>query len=283
MKIARRHMMLGSLSFGLAAFAMPVMPRAREALADGGALDQTAALQAAIDRAARTGMNLNLPAGIYATGRLRLKSGVQIRGVPGWTILRSRGGEAIFTVKAADNVGLSGLVLDGNQQTLDKDGALLVADDVSGLDIDACRFMGSSADGVALQCVSGRIAGSRMSRIGGTALLVVECGDLTISGNRIEQAATGLSLSGAPDHSSVVVRGNFIRDLHLRKTLLHSGIGIVADGGAVVRANIIDGAPAYGILRSEGTREANIAGNTIRNAYIDIAVSATLSRPLAVA
>jgi hypothetical protein len=122
-----------------------------------------------------------------------------------------------------------------------------------------------------------------MSRIGGTALLVVECGDLAIVGNTIEQAATGLSLSGAPDHSSVVVRGNFIRDLHLRKTLLHSGIGIVADSGAVICANIIDGAPAYGILRSEGTREANISGNTIRNAYIDIGVSAPLSRPLAVA
>jgi putative cofactor-binding repeat protein len=283
MKIARRHMMLGSLSFGLATLALPVMPRAREALADGGAIDQTAALQAAIDRAARSGMPLNLPAGIYETGRLTLKSGVRIRGVPRRTILCSRGGEAIFKLEAAETVGLSGLVLDGNQQTLGMDGALLVADDVSGLAIDKCRFIGSGADGVALQCVSGRIAGSRISRIGGTGLLVVECGDLAIVGNTIEQAATGLSLSGAPDDSSIVVRGNVIRELHLRKTLLDSGVGIVADSGAVIRGNIIEGAPSYGILRSEGTRETSVAGNTIRNAYIDIAVSAPLSRPLAVA
>jgi len=283
MEIARRQMMLASLGFGLAALALPVLSRAREAPAPGGdTVDQTASLQAAIDRAALSGIHLILPAGIYATGRLTLRSGARIRGVPGRTILRSRG-EAIFKVEAADNVGLSGLVLDGNQQALDRDGALLVADNVSGLDIRKCHFMGSSADGVALQCVSGRIAGSRISRIGGTALLIVECGDLAIIDNAIEQAATGLSLSGAPDNSSVVVRDNVIRDLYLRKTLLHSGIGIVVDGGAIMRGNVIDGAPAYGILIGEDTRGVSFTKNTIRNAYIDIAVSAPLSRTDAVA
>jgi uncharacterized secreted repeat protein (TIGR03808 family) len=284
MEIARRQMMLASLSFGLTALALPVMPRAREAtMAGGDTIDQTAALQAAIDRAALSGNPLILPAGLYTTGRLSLKSGVQIKGVPGRTILRSRGGESIFTVESADTVGLSGLVLDGNQQALDKDGALLVADDVSGLDIRQCHFMGSSADGVALQCVSGRIAGSTISRIGGTALLIVECGDLAIIDNVIEQAATGLSLSGAPDSSSIVVRDNVIRDLHLRKTLLHSGVGIVADGGAVIRGNIIEGAPAYGILIGEDMRDVNLTENTIRNAYIDMAVNAPLARPGVVA
>jgi uncharacterized secreted repeat protein (TIGR03808 family) len=283
MKIARRHMMLGSLSFGLAALALPVMPRTRDALAGGGATDQTAVLQAAIDRAARSGSPLILPAGLYETGRLTLKSGVQIRGVPGRTILRSRGGESIFTVESAENVGLSGLVLDGHQQARDRDGALLAADDVWELDIRKCHFMGSSADGVALQCVSGRIAGNRLSRIGGTALMIVECGDLAILDNAIEQAATGLSLSGAPDNSSIAVRDNVISGLFMRKTLLHSGIGIVADGGAVIQGNLIDGAPAYGILIGADIDDANVAGNTIRNAFIDMAVSASLSRPLAVA
>lgn len=284
MKIARRHMMLASLSFGLAALTSPVLSRAREAIVpDGDTIDQTAALQAAIDRAALSGIPLTLPAGVYATGRLTLSSGAMIRGVPGRTILRSRGGESIFVVEAADNVGLTGLVLDGNQRALDRDGVLLVADNVSGLDIRQCHFKGSSADGVALQCVSGRIAGNRISRIGGTALLIVECGDLAIIDNAIEQAATGLSLSGAPDNSSIVVRDNVISDLFLRKTLLHSGIGILADVGALIRGNVIDGAPAYGILIGEDTRGVSFTGNTIRNAYIDIAVSVPLARPDAVA
>lgn len=271
MDLVRRRLMLAGLSFGLAALAFPRLPRARETILPlGGEIDQTAMLQDAIDRAARAGLPLRLPAGIYATCTLTLKSGTQIEGLPGQTILRHRGGGSILRVEHAENVRLSGLVLDGGSQMLGTDGALLVANDVAELDISACRFIGSSEDGVALHCVSGRIAACEMHRIGGTALSSVECGDFTIMGNTIERAATGLFLSGDPDNHSVVVKSNIISGLFLRKTLPQSGVGIIADSGAIISGNSIDGAPAYGILLGD-PHSARFAGNTIRNAYIDVA------------
>jgi hypothetical protein len=271
MDVTRRWFMLAGVGFGLTMLASPRVPRARETILPlGGKIDQTAVLQHLIDEAAASKRPLHLPAGIYATGRLTLPSGTQIEGVEGRTILRSRGGAAILKTASADTVRLSGLVLDGDNQPLGMDGALLKADGVAGLDISACRFIGSSEDGVALQCVSGRVAGCMMRRIGGTALWSVECSDLAIMDNAIAQAATGLSLSGAADNHFVVVSGNVISGLFLRKTLTYSGIGIVADSGAVIRGNSIDGAPAYGILLG-ASHMARVTGNTIRNAYIDVA------------
>ncbi|MEX2166167.1 MAG: right-handed parallel beta-helix repeat-containing protein [Methyloceanibacter sp.] len=270
--------MLAGLGLGIASMGAPRLLGARETDAfstygivpGGGEIDQTAMLQRAADAAAQSDTPLSLPAGIYSTRRLTLKSGTRIVGVPGRTILRARGGGSIIKVKSADNVRLSGLILDGDSQWLDTDGALLVADDVSGLEIRECRLIGSSEDGIVLQCVSGHIAGCTMSRIGGTALSSIQCSDLAIMDNTIEHASTGLSLTGAPDSPSVVAKGNVIHDLFLRKMLPHSGVGIVVDCGAVIRGNVIDGAPAYGIRIAGDRQHVRVTGNSIRNAFIDI-------------
>ena len=80
----------------------PTRPTTRKASAPtascpaGGDLDQTATLQLAADQAAETGTPLFLPAGVYSTSRLTLKSGTQIEGVPGRSILRYRDGGAIL-------------------------------------------------------------------------------------------------------------------------------------------------------------------------------------------
>jgi Pectate lyase superfamily protein/Periplasmic copper-binding protein (NosD) len=287
MDVRRRQLMLAGLGLGVVTMVAPRLLSARETEPfnsygiepGGGETDQTAMLQHAIDAAADSSTTLFIPAGIYPTRRLTLKSGTHIEGVPGRTVLRSLGDGLILRVEQAENVRLSGLVLDGDNQPLGTDGALLMADDVAKLAIRECHFLGSSEDGVALHCVSGRITGCTMSRIGGRALLSVECRDLAIMDNRIEHAAIGLSLTGAPSDRSVMAKGNVIRDLFLRKTLMHSGVGIVTDGGAIIRGNVIDGAPAYGILLGDPSM-SRVAGNSIRNAYIDIAsINGPLFRP----
>ena len=287
MDVRRRQLMLAGLGLGVVTMVAPRLLSARETEPfntfgiepGGGETDQTAMLQRAIDAAADSGTALFIPAGIYSTRRLSLKSGTHIEGVPGRTVLRSLGDGLILRVEQAENVRLSGLVLDGDNQPLGTDGALFMADDVAELAIRECHFLGSSEGGVALHRVSGRITGCTMSRIGGRALLSVKCRDLAIMDNRIEHAAIGLSLTGAPSDRSVMAKGNVIRDLFLRKTLMHSGVGIVTDGEAIIRGNVIDGAPAYGILLGD-LPMARIAGNTIRNVYIDIAsINGSLFRP----
>ena len=109
MAVGRREVLLGGVGLGLAMAAGPragfsqdggLLPTCstQSVAPGGGAIDQTAALQAAADAAAETGVPLFLPAGIYSTGKLTLKSGTRIEGVPGETILRYRDGGALLAL-----------------------------------------------------------------------------------------------------------------------------------------------------------------------------------------
>ena len=62
----------------------------------GDGIDQTASLQEAADRAAQSGTPFFLPPGGYTTAKLALKSGTQIQGVPGKSVLRYTGGGALI-------------------------------------------------------------------------------------------------------------------------------------------------------------------------------------------
>jgi hypothetical protein len=124
MGVGRRQVLLGGLGLGLAATAGPRLASAHDdtelpqafygIVPAGGELDQTATLQLAADQAAESGTPLFLPAGVYSTSRLTLKSGTQIAGVPGRSILHYRDGGAVVNLQGVENVRLSGLTLDGN-------------------------------------------------------------------------------------------------------------------------------------------------------------------------
>src|SRR5215475_13169991 len=70
--------------------------------------DQTRSLQRAIDEAARAGVPLALPPGVYRTGTLRLSDGTQLIGVRGATKLLFSGG-AMLLGEGANHVGLNGI------------------------------------------------------------------------------------------------------------------------------------------------------------------------------
>ena len=54
----------------------------------GGNIDQTPSLQEAADKSAASATPFFLPPGNYTTSKLTLKSGTQIQGVPGASVLR---------------------------------------------------------------------------------------------------------------------------------------------------------------------------------------------------
>src|SRR5262245_51645126 len=391
MVVGRRAVLLGGVGLGLA---MAAGPRAGLAQDDGllqacgaqniapggGAIDQTAALQAAADAAAETGAPLFLPAGIYSTAKLTLKSGTRIEGVPGETILRFRDGGALIVLDGVEDVGLSGLVLDGDAKPLPESGSLLAATDTKHLDVANCRFTASTANGVSLRRVSGwikdceigdarkaglasedanglqiahnavrdcgengilvsrsdpgedltivtanRIAGIASSGGSetGNGISVVRAGSVTINGNRIadcalsairasaasncqmtgnsctrlgevaiyaefavegtviannliDRAAGGISVANfAKGGRLAVIQGNLIRNLFLRKDNELRGFGIAVEADSVVTGNVIEGAPAYGIIIGWGPhlRDVNVADNLIRDVLVGIGVS----------
>ena len=391
--VGRRQVMLAGLGAGLAVATGPRLARARAevdvpqafstyGLVPGGGIDQTASLQEAADQAAQSGTPLFLPAGVYSTSRLTLKSGTQIEGVPGRSVLLYRDGGAILSLEQAENVRLTGLVLDGGSQPLGDGGSLLKATEAKHLDISDCRFLNSTEDGVVLRKVSGRISdceigdirkgglfsedaagleiahnhvrdcgdngiliwrseagedgsivtSNRIERIAaksggsgqnGNAISVFRAGSVLISGNRIadcafsairsnsgsncqmignscarlgevalyaefsfegaviannlvDKAAVGISVTNFNEGGRLaVVQGNLIRNLFLRKDVDSRGIGIAVEADSVVSGNVIEGAPAYGILIGWGSylRDVSVTDNLIRNAHIGIAVS----------
>ncbi|MGZ8401530.1 MAG: TIGR03808 family TAT-translocated repetitive protein, partial [Methyloceanibacter sp.] len=188
--------MLAGLGAGLAVATGPRLARARAevdvpqafstyGLVPGGGIDQTASLQEAADQAAQSGTPLFLPAGLYSTSRLTLKSGTQIEGVPGRTVLGYRDGGAILSLEQAENVRLTGLMLDGASQPLGDGGSLLKATEAKHLDISDCRFVNSTEDGVVLRKVSGRISDCEIGDIRKEGLFSEDAGGLEIAHNHV--------------------------------------------------------------------------------------------------
>jgi hypothetical protein len=104
---------------------------------------QTAALQDAADQAAESGTPFFLPPGNYMSGKLELKSGIQVQGVPGKSVLHYNGGGAVISIENAWDIRLTGLTLEGKAKPIDG-GALLIAESVKGLTLSDCRVIGSA-------------------------------------------------------------------------------------------------------------------------------------------
>ena len=131
---------VGGLGAGLAAATGPRAVEAREepelpqpfnnyGIVPGGNIDQTPSLQEAADKSAASATPFFLPPGNYTTSKLTLKSGTQIQGVPGASVLRYAGGGAIIAIEKAADIRLTGLTLAGEAKPIDG-GGLLIAESV---------------------------------------------------------------------------------------------------------------------------------------------------------
>src|SRR5690606_30376757 len=74
--------------------------------------DQTDALQAAIDLAARSSGRLALAPGRYRTGTLNIPGGLIFSGVPGASLVHNGDGPLLL-IEGADGAVISGVSLDG--------------------------------------------------------------------------------------------------------------------------------------------------------------------------
>jgi uncharacterized secreted repeat protein (TIGR03808 family) len=101
-----------------------------------------------------------------------------------------------------------------------------------------------------------------------------------IANNIVDTAAMGVSVTNFKEGGRLaVVQGNLIRNLFLRKDADSRGIGIAVEADSVVSDNVIDGAPAYGIMVGWGSylRDVSVTDNLIRKAHIGIGVSVSPS------
>lgn len=249
--------------------------------------DRSAELQAAINRAARAGRPLYIPAGRYEVSNIRLPDRARLVGVPGETRLIYSGGGRLLYSEDARTLSLEGLTLDGANRALsdEEDGllSLAFADD---LDVSRLVVQGSVGHGIALTRVAGSLRDCRISGAAGTGIMSTEGRALAISGNIVSDCAGGgvhhRRWTAGDDGSTLRdnridrVGGAGIRlssasSVRIADNDLHAidGPAIVADAasfGTSVSGNTIDGA-ALGIalLGNGGERLSLVEGNTVRN------------------
>ncbi|WP_407159773.1 TIGR03808 family TAT-translocated repetitive protein [Bradyrhizobium sp. STM 3557] len=102
-----------------------------------------------------------------------------------------------------------------------------------------------------------------------------------IANNTVDGAAFGVSVCNFNEGGRIaVVQGNIIRNLIPKRPIGtapddDAGIGIYVEADSSVTGNVIENAPAYGIVAGWGRylRDVVISGNVIRNALAGVGVS----------
>src|SRR5262245_43212056 len=274
MAVGRRELLLGGVGLGLAVAAGPRASRAQDdgflqacgaqsVAPGGGAIDQTASLQAAADAAAQTGAPLFLPAGIYSAAKLTLKSGTRIEGAPGDTILRYRDGGALIVLEGIENVRLAGLVLDGDAKPLADSGSLLVATDTKHLDVANCRFIGSTANGVSLKKVSGWIKDCEIGDVRKAGLASEDASGLQIADNAVHDCGqNGIVVSRSePGEDTTIVTANRITGIAASSGgQSGNGISVLRAGSVTINGNRIADC-AVSAIRANAASNCQMIGN----------------------
>lgn len=248
MAFDRRQIMIGGFGIGagLAAAAGPRDASARGAEArtaphsvfdhgvrPGAKSSQTGKLQKAIDAAAQAGAILHIPAGIYRTGKLNLRSNSILTGVPGLSVLEFSGTEAMLSARSARNIHLSGLVLESGGSA----SAQLSADNVEGLTVTGCKIAGSGANGISLNQCSGAIRDNEIAQAANAGLFCNDSNGLDISHNHVHDCGNnGIQIwRSTAGEDGAIVAHNRIQNIRATR----GGSGQNGNGINVFRADSV--------------------------------------------
>ncbi len=247
--------------------AAPAKPVIIEFPAPRSQQDVSAALQAAMNRAAENGHILQLGAGTYSSSGLSLPSGLTLRGVPGQTRLVLDGGGPLLKGSGADHVWLSHIIFDGGHLPLAEDAsALLWLSRCKQLTLTSCEITGSTKSGLVLEQCSGVIADNHMHELQEVAVLIYNATALRIEGNIVSECGDGGILvyrwSEGPD--GTIITGNRISQIAAQS----GGTGQNGNGINVFRADNVTISNnkvsdcAFSAIRANAASNIQILGNT---------------------
>jgi len=232
----------------------------------GADADQSRALQKAIDQATARHAPLWLGPGIYKAGGLTLPAGAQLAGVRGATRLVSIKNAPLFNAMHANNIALSGLVLDGGKIPLPENGALVQLADGRDIRVTDCEIQ--RAGGTALLCrgTQGQIMGVTIIDAGDTAIFSIDGVNMLISGNIIRGSGNGgirVWQSQKRDDGTIVA------DNRIDDTAAAAGgsgqngnaINVYRAGNVIVRGNQIRNT-AFSAVRGNASSGIQIVGNS---------------------
>ncbi len=233
----------------------------------GGGADQTNMLQSAIDQTAGARVPLVLGPGEYRTRELKLPIGTQLVGVRGATRLIFSGGSAMISGPRADNVTLSGLVIDGDNRPLPEGGALVRLSEAGDLRIVDCDILGSGRNGIVLDQVAGTIAGNTIMGAADAAIFSRDGRGLTVQNNVIRNCGNNgiLVWRSTSGDDGTLVLDNRIEDIDNKRGgsgQYGNAVNVFRAGNVMVRGNRISRA-AFTAVRGNAASNIQIVGNVI--------------------
>lgn len=271
----RRALLLG----GLATAAPLFFGAGRAGAQEAGALDAaklgvkpgkgdaTAALGEALKRAAKAGRPLTLPAGDYRISGVSVPSGTHLRAAGKARLLAAKSGPLLL-LDGAEDVVIEDLVLDGDEQAMGADEALVVARG-SQLALRRCTLLHAGGNGVMLTGCAGVLSDNRVQGARQAAIFVEDSRGLTITGNVVRDCGNNgiLVWRSESGDDGTLVQGNRIEDI--RAEAGGSGqngnaINVFRAGGVIV-ANNVARRCAFSGVRANSTADVQILGNSIRD------------------
>jgi uncharacterized secreted repeat protein (TIGR03808 family) len=227
--------------------------------------DQTPALQRAIERAAQARLPLMLPPGTYRAAELRLPSHAKIAGTRGATRLSLAHARSLFVSERAENVDLSGLVIDGLKAKPAEGRALVHVTQCNDIRITDCTIVNAGRNAVTLERCSGVVSGCTIEDAGDGALFALDSTGLRIAGNVIRRSGNnGIQVwRSAPGNDSTIVVDNRIEETRADAGgdgPYGNAISVYRAGNVIVRGNRIDRA-AFSAVRGNSASNIQIAGN----------------------
>lgn len=228
--------------------------------------DDTARLQAEIDRAATEGRPVLLPAGTFRIGTLTLHPGTALIGAHGLTTLEFTGGAALITATAATNLRIENILLDGANRALDgEDAALISLTDCTHIRIANVTVRRSLANGITLKRCSGRIKDCTISTLLLAAIRSIDATGLEIAHNDISDCRNnGIQVwRSEPGEDGTLVSANRIARIESKgggTGQNGNGINVFRAANVIVSGNRITDC-AYSAVRGNAASNIQIIAN----------------------
>lgn len=286
MTVNRRNMLAAGLGLSATAAALTAKSAAAQAVAAHDTVarptifdfapglqinapqDQSALLQAAIDRAADKEIPLILPPGTIRAADLRLRSGTRLIGASGATVLEFSGGPAFITADKADGLLIEGIVFNGAFKAFDdmRGAGLLSLSRSKDVVLQDIEIKASAHIGLSLVEVAGRVSGVLIRDVLDAAIKSLDAKGLEITSSRIESAGNNGILVWRSEHGEdgTIVSGNRItkiRNASGGTGEFGNGINVFRAGSVIVSNNRIADC-AYSAIRGNAASNIQIIANS---------------------
>jgi uncharacterized secreted repeat protein (TIGR03808 family) len=194
-----------------------------------------------------------------------LRSGSQIVGVRGATVIALTRGPALLQAEHGEALTLSGLTLDGGAKALPENHGLVHLTDVRKLRISDCEIVRAGGNGIALHGCDGVVTLTTISDAADNALFSNDSRGLVVTGNTIRKSGNGGIRIWQSERRS---DGSLVADNRIEDTRARAGgtgqngnaVNIFRAGDVTVRSNVIRNA-AFTAIRGNSASNLQIIGN----------------------